>query len=123
MASGVLPSPFKDATLRLPLISTQSAARLTNTKQAQLPSEERVGDALRDSEEVLAVYSSDAVELVQLTRPMVTWRHGNGTALVMDISACFKVLVNEPEDEALRWALLKLRQLGICRDTFVETLC
>ncbi|CAL1155475.1 unnamed protein product [Cladocopium goreaui] len=40
--------------------------RLTNTKQAQLPSEERVGDALRDSEEVLAV------------------------------------LVNEPEDEALR---------------------
>eukprot|EP00438_Fugacium_kawagutii_P020347 Skav210239 [mRNA] locus=scaffold1929:1501:3056:+ [translate_table: standard] len=29
--------------------------RLTNTKQAQLPSEERVGDVLRDSEEVLAV--------------------------------------------------------------------
>ena len=75
MASGVLPSPFKDATLRSPLISTQSAARLTNTKQAQLPSEERVGDVLRDSEEVLAVYSSDAVELVQLTRHMATWRH------------------------------------------------
>ena len=55
MASGVLPSLFKGATLRLPLISIQSAARLTNTKQALLPSEERVGDVLRDSEEVLAV--------------------------------------------------------------------
>jgi len=43
--------------------------RLTNTKQAQLPSEERVGDVLRDSEEVIAV------------------------------------LVEEPEDEALRQQL------------------
>ena len=67
IASGVFPSLFH-ATLRLPLVSTQSGARLTNTKQAQLPSEERVGDVLRDSEEVLAVYSSDAVKLEQPTR-------------------------------------------------------
>eukprot|EP00434_Breviolum_minutum_P035036 symbB.v1.2.031011.t1/scaffold3554.1/size54204/4 len=46
--------------------------RLTNTKQAQLPSEERVGDVLRDSEEVIAV------------------------------------LVEEPEDEALRCSCIEL---------------
>lgn len=34
-------------------------SRLTNTKQAQLPSEERVGDVLRDSEEVIAVCALD----------------------------------------------------------------
>ena len=31
--------------------------RLTNTKQAQLPGDERVGDALRDNDEVLAVHT------------------------------------------------------------------
>ena len=45
--------------LKLQSFLWSSQRRLTNTKQAQLPIEERVGDVLRDSEEVLAVCASE----------------------------------------------------------------